>query len=436
VTQSAARIRAPRDALDVEQVLAHSDRRGAIARGAACSYGDAAQNEHGTVLDCRSLAAAPVVLEDGILRVGAGVTLGTVLETIVPMGWMLPVLPATRHATVGGAIAADVHGKNHHRVGSLRRWLDSFTLVTPIGVLEVDAANDPDLFAATAGGMGLTGVVVEARLRLVRGETAWLMATQSPAHDLDALLAQMDEPNAAFTVAWIDAFASGPALGRGVVVTADPARRADVPDAEQARLRAVRWRRLARVPDGLTLPLARPMLSRRFNSVWFRRATRSSRSARATRFDAVLMPLDAVGGWNRLYGRRGFVQYQFVVPDSGVGFLRHALERLQRERCWSCFTTLKRLGPANDSPLSFPRAGWSLSLDIPAWSPGLSEVLDAMDDDLVAAGGRIYLAKDSRMRGGVIAAMYPSLGRLVAVRDRVDPGGVLQSDLARRLSLV
>lgn len=410
--------------------------RGVIARGLGRSYGDAAQNGRGAVLDCRSLGAPPIELADGIIRVGAGMSLETLLEHIVPRGWMLPVLPATRHVTIGGAIAADVHGKNHRTTGTFGNWLRSFVIVTPSGTIDVDPDSDPELFAATTGGMGLTGTVVAACLRAVPCETSWLMATTTPGRDLDAVMDHMDATSAAYSVAWLDAFSGGTALGRGVVVTAEPALAGDLPADRTDDPRELRWRRSFTIPRKLSVPVATPGLVRPFNRAWFRRGRHASSEPRPLRFDAVLMPLDAIDGWNRLYGRKGFLQYQFAVPDEGAGFIRTTLERLRDRGCWSCFTTLKRFGAGSDAPLSFPIKGWSLSLDIPAGSPNLASVLDELDRDLVEAGGRVYLAKDSRLRPEHLSAMYPDVPRLTEVRARVDPDQVMQSDLARRLGLV
>jgi decaprenylphospho-beta-D-ribofuranose 2-oxidase len=234
----------------------------------------------------------------------------------------------------------------------------------------------------------------------------------------------------------IDAFTGGAAHGRGIVVGADPADVDAVPARHRGNPRAVKWRKYVSVPRRVSLPVASSVLVRRFNDLWFRRAKHASRAARPVRFDSVLMPLDAIPGWNQLYGRGGFVQYQFAVPLAGVGFLSHALERLRAARCWSCFTTLKRLGPSSGAPLSFPLEGWSLSLDIPASAPDLRAVLDELDQALIDAGGRVYLAKDSRMRADLIPKMYPDVSRLAEVRSRFDPRDVVQSNLARRLGLV
>ncbi len=437
------RARAPDD---VAAAVATAGARGVVARGLGRAYGDAAQNAGGTVIDTTGLDAIETFDPDaGTVVAQAGVSLGALLRAVAEHGWFAPVVPGTRHVTLGGAVACDVHGKNHHADGAFCRHVDWLDLVTPDGAMRrVGPDDDPGLFWATAGGMGLTGVVVRVRLRLLRVPGFRLRVTSERLGDLDAVLARLAERDASarYSVAWIDALARGGARGRGIAQWADHVAAPGEGAREGpgggpggpplGRLRATRAAR-----PRLRVPVQAPVLAARapgraFNAARFRRAPVVEVAEHAP-LDGFFHPLDAVGDWNRLYGRRGFVQYQCVVPYGAEETLRRLVE--DAGRAGSFLSVLKRLGPGDPGPLSFPAPGWTLAVDLPAGRPGLAATLDACDERVAAAGGRVYLAKDARMRPDVLAAMYPRLDDLRAVRARVDPGAILRSDLARRLGL-
>ncbi|MGW6456024.1 FAD-binding protein [Streptomyces sp. NPDC055078] len=431
-----ARVLRPRSPAEAAATVRTWGARGGIARGLGRAYGDAAQNAGGTVLDMTALDRVRAIDADaGIVVCDAGVSLHRLMEVLLPLGWFVPVTPGTRQVTVGGAVGADIHGKNHHVSGSFSRHVRALELLTADGEIRTVLPGTA-LFDATTGGMGLTGVILSATVQLLRVETSWMSVDTERAADLDDLMARLSatDHRYRYSVAWIDLLARGRALGRSVLTRGEHAPL----EALGARARraplAFRPGRgpapPAFVPGGL---LSRPAVAL-FNEFWYRRAPRS-RTGELQPLSAFFHPLDGVPHWNRIYGRDGFVQYQFVVGHGREETLRRVVRRIARRGCPSFLAVLKRFGEGDPGWLSFPMPGWTLALDIPARLPGLGAFLDELDEEIAAAGGRVYLAKDSRLRPESLAAMYPRLADFRALRARLDPQGVFTSDLSRRLTL-
>lgn len=398
-----------------------------LAWGNGRSYGDVCANTNGTLIDARG---ASRVLEfdprHGRLRCESGALLADLQRLIVPHGWFLPVVPGTELITVGGAIANDVHGKNHHRAGSFGHHVRALTLLRSDGTcLTCTPEDTPDAFAATVAGLGLTGVITEAELALkpLVG-TGWLRERARRTPDLAATLdtlAEVDEAHE-YTAVWLDCLARGRRLGRGLVLAADHAADDRQPPAA---------RRGLRVP--LTPPISpvQPWSLRAFNALYYH-ARRDDSGWQPVWYRPALHPLDGLHEWNRLYGRRGFVQCQVAMPPADhAAVLTELIERTARRGEGSFLVVLKRFG-AMDSPgrLSFPRAGHTLALDFPWRGERTGALVRELYDVALDAGGTIYPAKDAVMTAEQFRRAFPQHEQF---RAWLDPG--LRSDFARRVEL-
>jgi decaprenylphospho-beta-D-ribofuranose 2-oxidase len=435
---SSARVLAPRSADEVAAAIAAAGPRGIIARGLGRSYGDPAQNAGGTVLDMTGLAAIHSIdAGSGRVVVDAGVSLDTLMRRALPFGLWLPVLPGTRQVTVGGAIGADIHGKAHHVVGSFGNHVESLDLVTADGTLHTltPDGEESELFWATVGGMGLTGVVVRATLALHHVETAYFTVDTEQIDNLAELMERqsVDDERYAETVSWFDAVTTGEHFGRGLLMRANHATLTELPPKLRADPLKFDAPQLLTVPDVFPPGLLNRLTGKMFSELWYRKSpTRFGAIQNITQF---LHPLDVIGEWNRGYGPRGFLQYQFVVPLERGDVIRTVLERMTAAGQVSALNVLKRFGEGNRAPLSFPKPGWTLCVDIPI-GRGLGALCEELDGIVLDAGGRHYLAKESRTSPEAIRRGYPRLDEWRKVRHAVDPDGVFVSDMARRLELV
>jgi decaprenylphospho-beta-D-ribofuranose 2-oxidase len=409
-----------------------------IPRGLGRAYNNAAQSAGGTVLSTarltRILSLDPGT---GIVTAEAGVSLEDLMVAGLPHGWFVPVSPGTRQVTIGGAIAADVHGKNHHVAGSFAGHVLSFDLVLPSGQSRTySPTRDSDLFWATCGGMGLTGLITQATIQLKRVETSRVKVDTVRTADIDetmAILAEHDKKYG-YTVAWSDSTARGKAAGRSVITSGDFAAVDDLSGADRERPFDFDPRARLGAPDIFPPGLLNRYSITLANEVWYRKAPRL-REGEIQTIGQFFHPLDGIRNWNRVYGPKGFRQYQYVMPFGAEDAVRKSFEMITAAHAPSFVTVLKRFGAGNAGLLSFPIPGWTLALDFPGGTPGLSELCDALDRLVVDNGGRVYLAKDSRVSAGMLEQMYPRLAEFRKIRAELDPDGVFGSDLSRRLKI-
>ncbi len=423
----------------IQQAVRHAGDRGVIARGLGRAYGDPAQNAGGLVIDMPNLDRIHSIDADaGVVDVDAGVSLDTLMRRALPFGLWVPVLPGTRQVTVGGAIAADIHGKNHHTQGSFGNHVLSMDLVTADGSVRTLTPDGPEaeLFWATVGGMGLTGVLVRATIALKHTESAYFVVDTDRTADLDELMARLadgTDDQYTYSVAWFDSTSTGSRMGRAILTRGWAARREDLPPKLRRDPLRFDAPQLLRAPDLFPSGLVNRATIAAFNEVWYRKAP-AHRRGEVQNITSFFHPLDLVGDWNRVYGPRGFLQYQFVVPFGAEQTVRRAVETISASGHVSFLNVLKRFGAGNDAPLSFPTPGWTLTVDIPI-GPGLATLCDRLDELVLGAGGRLYLAKESRTTAAALHRMYPRIDEWRKVRAAVDPEAILTSDLSRRLQL-
>jgi decaprenylphospho-beta-D-ribofuranose 2-oxidase len=445
IAPTKAELAAPASVAEAAALLRQAaGRRGAgavIPRGLGRSYNNAAQSAGGLVLSTGKLNKI-ISLDPGtgVAVAEAGVSLEQLIVAGLPHGWFVPVSPGTRQVTIGGAIAADVHGKNHHVAGSFASHVASFDLLFPVADQDwpctVTPEADPELFWATAGGMGLTGFITRATIRLKRVESSLVKVDTVKTRDIDETMAVLAEHDKryGYTVAWTDDLAVGKRLGRSVITSGDFAGLADLPPGKRADPFAFDPRARFGVPDIFPPGLMNRYSIRLANEAWYRKAPRL-RTGELQTISQFFHPLDGIRNWNRVYGPGGFRQYQYVLPFGAEAAVRRSFEMVAAHPAPSFVTVLKRFGQADPGLLSFPTGGWTLALDFPARTPGLDPLLDELDRLVVAHGGRVYLAKDSRVAAATLEEMYPRLPEFRKLRAELDPTGILASDLSRRLGL-
>ena len=411
------------------------ERNSLLARGLGRAYGDAALNESATLLQERFNHFLEFDGTSGILECEGGVSLSEIIAVFLPRGWFLPVSPGTKFVTVGGALACDIHGKNHHAVGAFSNFVEAFDLLIASGeILHCSHTQNSAAFWATVGGMGLTGVITRVKMRLLRLESAWIKVETERVENLDAALnCFQSDDDYQYSVAWIDCLSSGKSLGRAVLMRGHHAapHELSTSEAQKAPLQ-VRAKNAKSVPLDFPDCALNPFSVRAFNAAYY--AAHPTKTSIES-FDSFFYPLDSIENWNRIYGARGFIQYQVALPhESSRAGLTELLEKISSSGHASFLAVLKTFGKQNDAPLSFPFAGHTLALDIPMTDdlPAFARELDAIT---LAHGGRIYLAKDALLSPESFRKMYPRYDEWRAIKTQLDPHEKFASALSRRLKI-
>jgi decaprenylphospho-beta-D-ribofuranose 2-oxidase len=409
-----------------------------IARGQGRSYGNAAMSSGGLVMLTERLNRFLSFDESsGVLRAEAGATIADVLETFIPRGWFPAVTPGTKFVSLGGCVAADVHGKNHHRVGTLGNHVVEIELVLANGERRrCSPQEDSELFWATVGGMGLTGIITEVSLQLIPIETAYVVVQRHQARNLEESLALFEDERSddEYSVAWLDCVASGSRFGRSVLTRGHHAKVSELPSSRKRPLEPKPSPQRS-LPFDFPGWFLKPWSVSLFNQLYYF-AQGLRKKPFVTTCESYFFPLDRLGNWNRMYGKRGFVQYQCVVPAAQArSGLQLVLEEVSRSGRGSFLTVLKRLGGEGPGLLSFPTQGYTLTLDLPVSDPGLFPFLDRLDEIVVDHGGRVYLAKDTRVKAETFRTMYPRFGEWQRIKATIDRSNRFDSDLARMLAM-
>ncbi len=407
-----------------------------IARGNGRAYGDAALNADLTLSMLGLDRLRSFDPDTGLLTCEAGVLLADILELFVPRGWFPAVVPGTKFVTVGGMIATDVHGKNHHHDGTFGRHVEELEIAIADGTIEVCSRHvRPELFHTTVGGMGLTGLILSATLRLIPIETAYLREETLVAVDLDQAMTLFEESQEwAYSVAWIDCLAKGPRRGRALVSRGEHLAYTDLPTRLRGAPLVAHRHGGHRIPFDAPSALLNSATVRLFNMAYHARGTMSA-GERVVHYDSFFFPLDRLLEWNRLYGRRGFVQYQCVLPknESARGLMA-LLDRIAAAEAGSFLAVLKLLGAQGEGALSFPMEGYTLALDFPL-KPGTLELLTELDRITISHGGRVYLAKDARTSREHLREGYHHLPEFEHFRAEIGAKGKFVSAMSQRLAL-
>jgi len=428
-----ANVNAPRNVAALRDVVRSEPTL--IARGNGRAYGDSAINPAATLETRRLNRMLAFDSEAGQLIAESGVILGDIIVSFLPRGWFPLVTPGTKFVSLGGAIAADVHGKNHHKKGSFRSCVDWFDVMDATGsITRCSRTENPMLFDHTLGGMGLTGIITEAAIRLQPVETAWIVQTTHAAPNLKSAMDMFEaNQNATYSVAWIDCLAGGAGRGRSLVMLGEHARRSDLPDARRQTPFDVPRKMKRTVPFDFPGFALNAFTVRAFNALYYLAGSRI-KGQQLVDWDTYFYPLDAILEWNRIYGRKGFTQFQCVLPlDESEAGLSALLRAISKAGAGSFLTVLKRFG-AQDSAFSFPMEGYTLALDFPI-NPKTLHLLTKLERITLDHGGRFYLAKDSCMSAETFAASDNRVEAFRAQRRANNWQGAFASAQSERLAL-
>ncbi len=436
-TSAEVNILEPENKFKLKEIILNAEKNSLIARGLGRSYGDSAQLDKKNVVSLKKFNTFELDRENNLITAQAGVTFDELLKYIVPRGFFLPVSPGTRFVTVGGAIASDVHGKNHHVDGSFGNNIKSIILMDGNGNLHNlkpdNSINNDDekKFWSTVGGMGLTGIILEATFSLIPISSSYIEVDTKRFSNIDELMGEMIECDKKFrySVAWVDSLHKE---FRGVLTCGDHLDAKKLKDDFPNKPLTFNIEPLAEAPNFFPGGLLNRFSVKAFNEAWFRKSPKL-RKGELQNFGEFFYPLDGIKNWNRIYGSKGFIQYQFVVPENAAYLIKRILETLRSISVTSFLTVLKRFGNANPSYLSFPIPGWTLAIDMPADISYLNRELDKLDEIIVDAGGRIYLSKDSRQSSQIFKKSYPKIEDWLKIKKELDPDNIFMSDSFKRL---
>ncbi|MBO9731179.1 MAG: FAD-binding oxidoreductase [Chitinophaga sp.] len=414
-----------------EYIAGHSQM---IARGNGRCYGDASLGKHSiSMLKYDKMLSLDTT--NGIIDVQAGVTLDQILDIIVPKGWFLPVTPGTKYITVGGAVASDVHGKNHHVDGAISGHVIDMDVLTASGeTICCSANNHSDLFWATCGGMGLTGVITRVKFDLKKISTAYIKQTQLKAGNLEEVIRLFDEyKHYTYSMAWIDCLQKGDSFGRSILIVGEHATPEELSEHQRKAPLTLPAKRKLTIPFNLPSFVLNTFTVKAFNWLYYNKNYRKVMH-KVIPYEPFFYPLDAILHWNRGYGKAGFVQYQFVVSLEQKDGLIAILKRIS-DKGWGSFLAVLKVFGKQDSLISFPMEGYTLALDFPI-RKGLFEFLDELDEIVLQYGGRLYLSKDARMKPGIFRNSYANAARFADIVKQYNPDGRFESMQSERLSLI
>ena len=422
----------PHSRSELQEFIAdHEYSRGVITHGLRRSYGDSSLNIGGVTIDTAFLSEISFQTDSQMVTAGAGVSISRLEKVALSNNLFPPVVPGTGFVSIGGAIAADIHGKSHHTTGSFSSCVKRIQMLYSDGEIRdlYPEGASRDHFWATVGGLGLTGMILEADLQLIAMNEPRVLVEETRVKNLEEMLSALSSSDENFehTVAWIDL--SGNFQGRGIVGRGNYLSQ----DSRATNLAPVTAKESTNLPFPKigSRSLINKFTVRAFNEMWYRKPLTKGISS----IDSFMHPLDRIQNWNRVYGNRGFLQYQFVVPEGNEDFLHHVLATMKDLGAASFLGVLKKFGEGSRGLLSFPKPGWTLALDIPSHIDNLEQTLNSLDSQLCARDGRIYLIKDARLKPEFVPIMYPKLEEWRSIRNNMDPRGMWQSDQSRRLKL-
>jgi decaprenylphospho-beta-D-ribofuranose 2-oxidase len=397
-----------------------------IARGLGRSYGDSSLNS--MILECSRFDHFIFFDRDiGIISCEAGASIRDILDVVVPLGWFMSVTPGTSYVTIGGAIASDVHGKNHHICGSFSQHVISFDLLLGGGEkVTVTPSGMPDLFKATCGGMGLTGIILSATFQLIPIESSNISQKTLRANSLEEVC-ELFESNSSctYSVAWIDCLENGKQMGRSLLMLGEHTESGDFELSGQSK---------KNLPIDMPNWVLNPYSIKTFNFLYFHKSLFTDQKTNLP-YWSYFYPLDAINSWNRLYGKNGFIQYQFVVPRAaGVQGLKRILDVISKSNKGSFLAVMKVFGKGNENYLSFPIEGYSLALDFKV-ETGIDDLVKRLDSMVLEMGGKVYLTKDALMSEEMFKSTYPQWQIFEEVRAKYGAIGRFASNQSRRLGL-